>query len=272
MLKFPTPTKYPQLHFSSIWLLLQMDDSSPWRRLEIAGSLQDWLEARKHFFPDQHIIEAEQQRALGETVASMRRPPAPSSARLSTEAGAGFPAHGLVPDQPSPLLQTPNPVPGPVPDGFLDELPPHPDPVPGSVLEGSRAEPPSYSAPVREGLVDELPPSLVPVPEEFVEDVSPLPVPVHEGCEDAPSPPPVSRRLSDHRLLRCWPADRLPQCRQPADRQICPGRPPGRPPELWVYRGRPPIFVLFCGHLGSTLKGRVYVILACFEFLSLCFC
>ncbi|KAK5599485.1 hypothetical protein CRENBAI_020545 [Crenichthys baileyi] len=67
--------------------------SSPWRRLEIAGSLQDWLEARRDFFPDpriHHTIEAQRQRALGEIAASMRRPPAPSSARLSTEAGGGF--------------------------------------------------------------------------------------------------------------------------------------------------------------------------------------
>ncbi|KAK5606546.1 hypothetical protein CRENBAI_019066 [Crenichthys baileyi] len=63
--------------------------SSPWRRLEIAGSLQDWLEARWDFFPDpriHHAIEAERQRALGEIAASMRRSPAPSSTRLSTEA------------------------------------------------------------------------------------------------------------------------------------------------------------------------------------------
>ncbi|MED6233149.1 hypothetical protein ATANTOWER_007520 [Ataeniobius toweri] len=211
--------------------------SSPWRRLEIADSLQDWLEAWKDFFcPDSrihHTIEAERQRALGEIAASMRRPPAPSSARLSTEAGGGFPTHGLAPDQPSPLPPTPNHVPGPVPEGFedeppsppnpvpgpvlegfMDESPPHPDPVPSSVPEGSQAEPPSHSVPVCEGLVDglpplpapvpspilegsedKLPPSLVPVPEEFVDELSPLPVPVPEGCEDAPSPPAVSRRL-----------------------------------------------------------------------------
>ncbi|KAK5601520.1 hypothetical protein CRENBAI_024726 [Crenichthys baileyi] len=176
--------------------------SSPWRRLEIAGSLQDWLEARGDFFPDpriHHIIEAERQRALGEFAASMRRPPAPSSARLSTEAGGSFLPHGLAPDQPSLLLPTPNPVLSPVPEGFMDEPPPHPDPVPSSVPEGSKAEPPSHSVPVREGLVDglpplpapvpgpvmegsedELPPSLVPVLEEFVEDLSPFPVPVPE--------------------------------------------------------------------------------------------
>ncbi|KAK5623804.1 hypothetical protein CRENBAI_005004 [Crenichthys baileyi] len=76
---------------------LATSPSSPWRRLEIAGSLQDWLEARKDFFPDpriHHIIEAERQRAPGEIAASMWRPPAPSSARLSTEAGGGFLAHG----------------------------------------------------------------------------------------------------------------------------------------------------------------------------------
>ncbi|KAK5601521.1 hypothetical protein CRENBAI_024727 [Crenichthys baileyi] len=39
----------------------------------------------------------------------MRRPPALSSGRLSTDAGGGFPAHSLAPDQPSPLLPTPNP-------------------------------------------------------------------------------------------------------------------------------------------------------------------
>ncbi|KAK5602349.1 hypothetical protein CRENBAI_013353 [Crenichthys baileyi] len=54
----------------------------------------------------------------------MRRPAAPSSARLSTEEEGGFPARGLAPDQPSPLLPTPNPVPGPVLEGSEDELPP----------------------------------------------------------------------------------------------------------------------------------------------------
>ncbi|KAK5608610.1 hypothetical protein CRENBAI_023085 [Crenichthys baileyi] len=118
---------------------LATSPSSPWRRLEIAGSLQDWLEANKDFFPDpriHHIIEAKRQRALGEIAASMMRPPKPSSARLSTEAGGGFLAHGLAPDQPSPLLPTPNPVPGPVPEGFMDEPPPHSDPVLGSVPGG----------------------------------------------------------------------------------------------------------------------------------------
>ncbi|MED6256906.1 hypothetical protein ATANTOWER_000821 [Ataeniobius toweri] len=189
--------------------------SSPWRRLEIAGSLQDWLEARRDFFPDpqiHHAIEAERQMALGEIAASMRRSPAPSSTRLSIEARQGFPAHGFAPDQPSPVFPTHNPVPGPVPEGFLNEPPPHPDPVPGPVPEWSKAEPPSHSVPVCEGLVDglpplpapvpgpvlegsedKLPPSLVPVPEEFVEDLSPLPVPVPEGYEDAPSAPAVSR-------------------------------------------------------------------------------
>ncbi|MEQ2174788.1 hypothetical protein GOODEAATRI_011436 [Goodea atripinnis] len=88
------------------------------------------------------LIEAELQRALAEIATSTRRPPAPSSARLSTEAGGGFPAHGLAPDQPSPLLPTPNPVPGPVPEGFMHEPPPHPDPVPGSVPEGFMDKPP----------------------------------------------------------------------------------------------------------------------------------
>ncbi|KAK5609419.1 hypothetical protein CRENBAI_009575 [Crenichthys baileyi] len=136
--------------------------SSQWRRLEIAGSLQDWLEARRDFFPDpriHHAIEAERQSALGEIAASMRRPPAPSSARLSTEAGDGFPAHGLAPDQPSPLRPTPNPVPGPVPEGFMDEPPPHPDPVPSPVPGGFIDEPPphpdSVSGLVLEGFLDE---------------------------------------------------------------------------------------------------------------------
>ncbi|KAK5603504.1 hypothetical protein CRENBAI_006080 [Crenichthys baileyi] len=167
----------------------------------------------------------------------MRRSPAPSSTRLSTEAQHAFPAHGLAPEQLSPLLPTPGHVPGPVPEGFMDGPPPHPDPVSGAVLEGfmdepaphpdpvpssvpegSQAEPPSHS--VREGLVDglpplpapvpslvlegsedELPPSLVPVPEEFMEDLSPLLVPVPEGCVDAPSPAAVSWRLR-HRSPR----------------------------------------------------------------------
>ncbi|KAK5605225.1 hypothetical protein CRENBAI_019359 [Crenichthys baileyi] len=128
------------------------------------------------------------------------RSPAPSSTRLSTKARHSF--------------LTPNLVPGPVPEGFMEEPPPHPNPVPSSVLEGSQAEPPSHSVPVREGLVDglpplpapvpgpvlegsedKLPPSLVPVPEEFVEDLSSLTVPVPEGGEDAPSLSAVSRRL-----------------------------------------------------------------------------
>ncbi|KAK5616935.1 hypothetical protein CRENBAI_012342 [Crenichthys baileyi] len=99
---------------------LATSPSSPWRRLEIAGSLQDWLEARRDFFNDpriHHAIEAERKRALGEIVASMKRSPGPSSTCLSTKARHGFPAHGLAPDQPSLLLPTPNPVPGPVPEG-----------------------------------------------------------------------------------------------------------------------------------------------------------
>ncbi|MEQ2290830.1 hypothetical protein AMECASPLE_006984 [Ameca splendens] len=210
------------------------------------------------FFPDPWIhytIEAEQRRALGEIAASMRRPPAPSSARLSTDAGGSFPAHGLGPDQLLPLLPTPNPVPGPVPEGFMDEPPPHPDPVPSSgLVDGLPPLPAPVPGPVLEGSEDELPPSLFPVPEEFVEDLSPLPVTVPEGCEDAPSAPAVSRqhrrrspqprrgsqrsphptsvvhygfsrsrrRLSDHQLLR----------RRPVDHWICRGRPPGQPPEL----------------------------------------
>ncbi|KAK5622037.1 hypothetical protein CRENBAI_011798 [Crenichthys baileyi] len=129
----------------------------------------------------------------------MRRPPAPSSARLSTEAGGGFPAHGLAPDQPSPLLPTPNPVPGPVPEGFMDEHPPHPDPASGPVPEGFMDERPPHPdpvpSPVPECSEDELPPPLVPVPEEFVDELSPLPVSVPEGCEDTPSPPTVPLRL-----------------------------------------------------------------------------
>ncbi|MEQ2301595.1 hypothetical protein AMECASPLE_037760 [Ameca splendens] len=114
------------------------------------------------------------------------RSPAPSSTHLSPKAQHGFP--------------TPNPVPGKVLEGFMEEPTPHPDPVPSSVPEGSQAELPLHSVPVCEGLMDglpplpapvpgpvlegfedELPPSLVPVPEEFVEDLSPLPVPVPEG-------------------------------------------------------------------------------------------
>ncbi|MEQ2301748.1 hypothetical protein AMECASPLE_039233 [Ameca splendens] len=174
----------------------------------------------------------------------MRRPPAPSSAHISTEAGGGFSAHGLASDQPSPLLPTPNPVPGRVPEGFMDEPPPHPNPVPGpvpegfldeppphsdsvpsSVTEGSQAEPPSHFVPVREGFVDGLPPLpvpgpilegsedelspfLIPVPDVFVEDLSPLPVPVPGGCEDTPSPPAVS----------WWLRHRSPQPRRRSQR------------------------------------------------------
>ncbi|MEQ2280944.1 hypothetical protein AMECASPLE_025386 [Ameca splendens] len=198
---------------AKLFFHLLTSPSSRWRRLEIAGSLQDWLEERRDFFSDpriHHTIEAERQTALGEIAASMRRSPGPSSIRLSTEAQHGFP--------------TPNPVPGPVPEEFMEEWPPHPDPVPSSVPEGSQAEPPSHSVPVREGLVDglaplpvpvpgsvlegsedELSPSLIAIPEEFVEDLSPLPVPVPEGCEDAPSPPAVSwwlRRRSPRHCRR----------------------------------------------------------------------
>ncbi|MEQ2243393.1 hypothetical protein ILYODFUR_006679 [Ilyodon furcidens] len=205
---------------------LATSPSSPWRRLEIAGTLQDWLKARRDFFPDpriHHTIEGERQRALGEIAVSMRRPPAPSSARLSTEAGGGFPAHGLAPDQPSPLLPTPNPVPGQVPEGSMDEPPPHPDPVPGSVPEGSQAEPPSHPVPVLESSEEELPPSLVPVPEEFVDGLSPLPVSVPEGCKDSLSLPAVPRRLRRRSPQpRRRPQRFLPLCRRPADRRTCP--------------------------------------------------
>ncbi|MEQ2307999.1 hypothetical protein AMECASPLE_023786 [Ameca splendens] len=189
----------------------------------------------------------------------MKRPPAPSSARLSTEDGGGFPAHGLAPDQPSPLLLTPNPV-------------------PGSVLEGSE---------------DELPPSLVPVPEEFVEDLSPLPVPVPEGCEDAPSLPAVSRRLRRrsprprrmskrsprraselHRgfsrscqiigsyitgLLSSYVAGLL--IAGPARNGIRTGRlnSGSAGDGLWVGS----LNSCFCGSLGTAPKGRGYVIPAC---------
>ncbi|KAK5604212.1 hypothetical protein CRENBAI_021148 [Crenichthys baileyi] len=253
--------------------------SSPWRRLEIAGSLQDLFEAWKYFFsPDpriHHTIEAERQMALGEIAASMRRPPAPSSARLSTEDGGGFPAHGLAPDQPSTLPPTPNPFPAPVPEGFMDEQPPHPNPVPGSVPEWPLAELPSHSVPVREGLMDglpplaapvsgpvlegskdRLPPSLIPIPEEFMDELSPLPVPVPEWCEDALSPPAVPRRLlcrsprprrrSQHRspgFLRfpqlhhgfSW-SRRRPSDHRPAHRLLLRRRPA----ELWVCQGKPP--------------------------------
>ncbi|KAK5622948.1 hypothetical protein CRENBAI_021947 [Crenichthys baileyi] len=217
------------------------------------------------FFPDpriHHSIKAERQRALDEIASFMRRSPAPSSTRLSTEARHSFP--------------TPNHVPGPVPEGFMEEPPPHPDPVPSSVLEGSQAEPPSHSVPVREGLVnglpplpapvpspvlegseDELPPPLFLVAEEFVEDLSRLPVPVPEGCENAPFPPAVSRRLrrrspSPHQKgpprfprgllsstgVLLGPGRQISRG-QPADRRVNQGRTPVRPPELWVCRGNP---------------------------------
>ncbi|KAK5600178.1 Calcium-activated potassium channel subunit alpha-1 [Crenichthys baileyi] len=64
---------------------------------------------------------------------------------------------------------------------FLFLPPPHPDPVSGPVPEGFMDEPPPLPAPILEGSEDELPPSLVPVPEEFVDELSPLPVPVPEG-------------------------------------------------------------------------------------------
>ncbi|KAK5610365.1 hypothetical protein CRENBAI_006041 [Crenichthys baileyi] len=187
--------------------------SSPWRRLEIAGNLQDWLEAWKdYFFPQDPRIH--------HTIKAVPR--------------GDFSAHGFAPDKPLPLPPTPNPVPGtgPVPEAFLDEPPSHPDPVPGSVLEGSQAELPSHSVPVREGLMDglpplpapvpgpvlkgtkdELPPSLVPVLEEFVDELSPLLVPVPEGCEDAPSPSTVPQRIRRRspRPLAWVPAVSAPQ-------------------------------------------------------------
>ncbi|KAK5620556.1 hypothetical protein CRENBAI_022285 [Crenichthys baileyi] len=164
----------------------------------------------------------------------MRRPPVPSSAPLSIEAGGGFPAHGFTPDKPSPPLPTldpvpgpvlggfldeppshpdpvpgpvpegfldeppshPDPVPSPVPEGFLDEPPSHPDPVPGPVPEGSQAEPPSHSVPVREGLVDGLPPLPAPVPG-----------PVLEGSEDKlpPSLVPILEEFVEDLGARTYP-------------------------------------------------------------------
>ncbi|KAK5610318.1 hypothetical protein CRENBAI_007167 [Crenichthys baileyi] len=191
------------------------------------------------------------------------------AARLSTEAGGAFLAHGLAPDQSSLLLPTPNPVPGPVPEGFMDELSPHPDPVPGFVPEGFIDEPPPHpdpvsgpvpegfmdeppphpdpvSGPVPEGFMDEppplpapilegsedkLPPSLVAVPEEFVDELSPLPIPVPEECKDAPFMHAVPRRLRR----------RSPQPRQGSQQSLhrSPGfqRFPHHPSELhrWYF-------------------------------------
>ncbi|MED6288591.1 hypothetical protein CHARACLAT_028128 [Characodon lateralis] len=164
----------------------------------------------------------------------MRRPPAPSSTRLSTEAGGSFPAHGLAPDQPSLLPPTPNPVPGPVPEGSQAEPASHSVPVREGLVDGLPPLPAPVPGPVLEGSEDELPPFLVPVPEEFVDELSPLPVSVPEGCEDAPSPPAVPRRLR-----RRSPQWFLPLRCQPADRRIGRGLPPVDPPELWVCRGWP---------------------------------
>ncbi|KAK5605495.1 hypothetical protein CRENBAI_011523 [Crenichthys baileyi] len=150
------------------------------KKLQTDQGVLDWVEARRDFFPDprtHHAIEAERQRALGEIATSMRRPSAPSSARLSTEVGGGFPAHGLAPDQPSPLLPTPNPVPGPVPEGFMDEPPPHPDPVPGSLPEGFMDEPPPHPDPVPGS-----------VPEWFMDEPHPHPDPVPSSVPEGPKP------------------------------------------------------------------------------------
>ncbi|MED6252643.1 hypothetical protein ATANTOWER_014689 [Ataeniobius toweri] len=119
------------------------------------------------------------QRALDEIAASMRRSPAPSSTRLSTEARHGFP--------------TPNHVPGPVAEGFMEEPPPHPNPVPSSVPEGSQAESPTHSVPVREGLVNGLPPLPAPVPGPVVEgSEDELP----QICRRSPQPHRRSQRSS----------------------------------------------------------------------------
>ncbi|MEQ2312545.1 hypothetical protein AMECASPLE_032155 [Ameca splendens] len=74
--------------------------------------------------------------------------PVPSSTRLSTEAQHGFQAHGFTSDQSSPLAPTPNPIPGPVLEGFMDEPPLHSDPVPGFVQGGLMDEPPPHPNPV----------------------------------------------------------------------------------------------------------------------------
>ncbi|KAK5606238.1 hypothetical protein CRENBAI_024703 [Crenichthys baileyi] len=162
-------------------ILLTMEKAgNSWQPSRLARGEEGFLDLRIH-----HAIEAERQRALYEIVASMRRSPAPSSTRLSTEARPCFPSHGLAPDQPSRLLPTPNPVPDPVPEGFVDEPPPHPNPVLGFVPEGFMDEPPPHpdpvSGPVPEWFMDELPPHpdpvSGPVPEGFLdeEDASSLP-------------------------------------------------------------------------------------------------
>ncbi|KAK5604068.1 hypothetical protein CRENBAI_023719 [Crenichthys baileyi] len=120
---------------------------SPWRRLEVVNSLKDWLEEWGSFFPQDPLIhlsiEAEHQKALEEIAAPMRRLPAPSSARHSTEdhrSGTNRPYILFLPVRGSGTdclhflfqlrvfnMKLP-PFLIPVPEGFEDEPPPSSEP------------------------------------------------------------------------------------------------------------------------------------------------
>ncbi|MEQ2258280.1 hypothetical protein XENORESO_014442 [Xenotaenia resolanae] len=102
-----------------------------WQPSRLARGEGGFFDPRIH-----HAIEAERQRALYEIVASMRRSPAPSFTRLSTEPRHCFPAHDLAPDQPSCCFRLLILFLIRFRGGFMDEPPPHPDPVSGPVPEG----------------------------------------------------------------------------------------------------------------------------------------
>ncbi|KAK5617535.1 hypothetical protein CRENBAI_004350 [Crenichthys baileyi] len=174
---------------------LTTSPSSPWRRKLVANTLKNWLEEWGGLFPQDPLthftIEPKRQKALGEISASMRRLPAPSSARLSTEGwhDAAAPAsrsrlHSLSDPVPERLEgeSLPDPVPEqfkdeplpdsvPVPEELEDELPLLPVSVPSPILEGSEDEPPLHPVPDCEGFGDGLPPLPVPVPEGFGDEL-----------------------------------------------------------------------------------------------------
>ncbi|MEQ2202600.1 hypothetical protein XENOCAPTIV_008157 [Xenoophorus captivus] len=196
----------------------------------------------------------------------------------------------------------------PVREGLLDDLPPLPAPVPGPVLEGSEDELPPSLVSVPEEFVEDLSPLPVPVPEGA--RMHPLcllclggsAADLHglakgpSGLRTAPLSSTVGspghaagcQIISSYvaSLLSSYVADmhiagsagdglragRL-NSGSVGDGRLNSGSvmnscPPSDAPS--THPGRMFVLFLFCGRLGSALKGRGYVM--CVEFLSLCFC